>query len=226
MSRSQTATLRATVTTLVGVLFALAMAQDAAAQDRPAGIIDLHIHIAGIGAGDTGCFLSKNMRDNYRFDIYLWAMRVTLAELEEHGDALAVQRLSEELGKSKRIARGVILALDGVMDAHGKLDRARTEVYVPNEYVAREAAKYDNLLFGASVNPARKDWLKRLEWASKNGAVLVKWIPSIMGINPAAPELIPFYRKLKQLELPLLTHPGMERSFSGARDEPADPLRL
>jgi predicted TIM-barrel fold metal-dependent hydrolase len=106
------------------------------------------------------------------------------------------------------------------------LDTNRTEVYVPNEFVAEAAATHRNLLFGASVNPYRHDALERLMWAKEHGAVLVKWIPSIMQIDPSDPRLIPFYQKLIELNLPLLTHAGKERSFSSSADALCDPCRL
>ena len=112
------------------------------------------------------------------------------------------------------------------MDEKGRLDLSRTEVYIPNEFVAAEAAQYPNLHFGASVNPYRRDALERLEQAVELGAVLLKWLPAIQGIDPADEALIPFYEKLKVLDLPLLTHTGDERSFTRADPALGDPQRL
>jgi len=58
---------------------------------------------------------------------------------------------------------------------------------VPNEFVAEMAARHTNLLFGASVNPYRRDALARLEWAKAHGAVLGNGSPPIMEIDPADP---------------------------------------
>ena len=63
----------------------------------------------------------------------------------------------------------VVLALDGVVDANGDLDRSASEIVVPNEFVARETARYTNLWFGASINPYRRDALERLNWAAAPG---------------------------------------------------------
>ena len=189
-------------------------------------ILDMHCHVAGIGAGGSGCFVSKKLRNNFRFNIYMKAFGVTLAEVEEQGDQLLMERLAKGIEESKRVGAAIVLAMDGVMDANGRLDRARTEFYIPNEFVAAEAAKYPNLYFGASINPHRPDALERLQWARDNGALLVKWLPSVQFIDPADPALEPFYRKMMALNLPLLTHAGQERSFTHAQDELADPVRL
>lgn len=190
------------------------------------GVIDLHCHTAGIGGGDSGCFISKRMRDSYKFDIYLKAFGTDRAELESKGDALLVQRIATQLGASRRVEKAVILAMDGVIDTHGELDRNRTEVYVPNEFIATQVARHTNLLFGASINPHRPDALARLDWCAAHGAVLVKWIPSVMHIDPSDERWIPFYKRLIEHKIPLLSHTGQERSFTDARDELCDPVRL
>lgn len=192
----------------------------------PPDIVDMHCHIAGIGAGNSGCFISPDLRDSWRFRIYLRAYGVSQSELEKEGDNLLADRVAGLLAQSKMVKRAVVLALDGVVGKDGMLDKDRTEVYVPNEFVADAVARHRNLLFGASVNPYRKDALERLTRVKAQGAVLVKWIPSIMEIDPADPRLKPFYLKLVELDLPLLTHAGQERSFSSASDAFCDPDRL
>ncbi len=189
-------------------------------------MIDVHCHAAGIGAGDSGCFVSKALQDNFKFGLYLKTFGVTEAELKAQGDGLIMKRMSGQIAASHHVGWAVVLALDGVVNAQGELDLAQTEVYIPNEFVAREVAKYTNLLFGASVNPYRKDALERLDWAKAHGAKLVKWLPPIQEIDPADEKLIPFYQKLVQLQLPLLTHTGFEHSFTRSHDELADPDRL
>lgn len=191
----------------------------------PANIVDMHCHIAGIGVG-SDCFVSPKLRNNWRFNIYLRSFGVSRKELLQKGDAVVGDRISESLAQSKFVSKAVLLALDGVVGPDGKLDTNRTEVYVSNEFVARMAARHTNLLFGSSVNPYRTDALERLEWAKAHGAVLVKWIPPIMDINPDDPRLIPFYRKMVELNLPLLSHTGKEKSFSRADEEYGDPDKL
>lgn len=191
-----------------------------------AKILDLHVHTAGIGAGDSGCFVSRKMRDSYKFSIYLKSFWTSRKELEEQGDQLVIQKISAQLARSERVGAAIILALDGAVNAAGELDRERTEVHVPDEFVQRETAKYTNLFWGASINPKRKDALERLRWAKQNGAKLVKWIPSIMHFDPGDESLRPFYEQLIALRLPLLTHAGKENSFTHAQDELCDPQRL
>jgi hypothetical protein len=193
---------------------------------RPTGYLDMHVHVAGLGNRGSGCFVSEEMRGNIRFPFFLWAMGTSIEQLETQGDAILIQSLSQRLVESNRVGRAVILAMDGVVDQQGELDRSLTQVYVPNSFVATQTARYDNLLFGASVNPLRHDALARLDAVHAQGAVLIKWIPAMMHIDPSDRRLIPFYRRLVEFGLPLLSHAGQERSFPGARDEFGDPEKL
>ena len=192
----------------------------------PPPLVDLHVHTAGIGGGGSGCFVSPELQRSYKFGLYLEAFGVTREELDRDGDALLIRRISEKLTSSSQVGVAVVLALDGAVNAAGDLDSGQTEILVPNEFVARETARYTNLWFGASINPYRRDALERLDWAVTNGAVLVKWIPSIMQIDPSDERLVPFYQRMKAHGLPLLTHAGQERSFTRANDALSDPERL
>ena len=189
-------------------------------------MIDIHCHTAGIGAGGSGCFVSQKLRRSFRYRFFLKSFGVTEQELLAEGDGLVMQRISRTLACSRRVSAAVILALDGVATSNGELDEAETELYIPNEFVAGEVRRYPNLLFGASVNPFRSNALGRLEEVAAAGAVLVKWLPAIQHIDPANPNLIPFYLRLKELDLPLLSHTGNEHSFTRARNELGDPERL
>jgi hypothetical protein len=215
------------ITTLCLAPRLLGRAQSSQPQPLPVlPFTDLHCHTAGLGAGGSGCFVSEQLRHSFRLRFYLKSFGVTEAELLREGDTVVLARLAQRLAASRHVNRAVILALDGVVDARGALDRTRTEIYVPNEFLAAEVPKYPNLSWGASVNPYRPDALARLEWARAHGAVLVKWLPSVQQIDPADERLIPFYRKLVELQLPLLTHTGTEHSFTQADDRLGDPARL
>lgn len=188
--------------------------------------LDCHVHTAGIGSQGSGCYVGKGLRGSWKFPIYLKSFLVSEDELKQHGDGLVMERISALLAKSKTVGAAVILALDGPVDSAGNLDSARTELYVPNDFVAREVRKYPNLLFGASINPKRPDAIARLRKAKADGAVLVKWLPPIMHFDPADTALVPFYLVLKELGLPLLTHAGKESAFNSANEAYGDPKRL
>ena len=217
------------VVVAVAILLALVAGYMLLPADEPpsagGGFVDMHVHTAGIGAGGSGAFVNPTMRRNLRFPLYLRAFGVTEEELEAQGDALVVARVSAAVAASRRVEKAVVLALDGVV-TDGELDRVATQVYVPNDFVAAETAKYDNLCFGASVNPYRRDAIERLGEVHAQGALLLKWIPNIMAIDPNDPMLRLFYETLVALDMPLLSHAGQERSFARAQNWLGDPRRL
>ena len=208
-----------------GAVACLLLSIAAAGTPAAEGYLDMHVHTAGIGAGGSGAFVGAEMRGNLRFRLYLAAFGVSEDELEAEGDGLVIREISAKVAGSEQVARAVILAMDGVVD-DGELDREATQFYVPNDFVAAEVRRYGNLCYGASVNPLRHDALARLEQAREDGALLVKWIPNIMHFDPADAAIEPFYRKLVELDLPLLSHAGREQAFADARDDLGDPRRL
>jgi predicted TIM-barrel fold metal-dependent hydrolase len=189
-------------------------------------IVDIHCHTAGIGAGGSGCFVSPALRKSWKFPIYMRSYGVNEMELWREGDGLVIRRLSETLAGSRCVSKAVVLAMDGVIGDNGEQDAGRTQLFIPNEFVSREVRRYPNLLYGASINPYRSDALDRLAQAAAEGAVLLKWLPAIQEIDPADKRLIPFYNRLTELGLPLLTHTSKESTFTCARDELGDPERL
>jgi len=192
-----------------------------------AHIIDWHVHVAGLGYGDSGNFVNEETRENYRFKYFLKWMDVSEKELEENGDQILIKKLNDKITHSRYVDQAIVLAMDGVIDEKTKtLDKKQTQIYISNQYVAIQTAKYPDLLFGASINPNREDSLELLDEVHQQGAVLIKWIPNIMYIDPSDEKFIPFYKRLVELNIPLLTHTGMENSFANAKDHFADPRLL
>lgn len=192
----------------------------------PSGpIIDMHVHVAGIGAGGSGCYVSPSLRRNWRYRIYLNAFGTSQADLTRYGDRHAMTLLAKGVERSRYVDAAVVLALDGVVE-WGELNLSRTEVYIPNDFVLQETRAYPNLIPAASVNPYRSDALDRLEGVTEAGAVLLKWLPNIQGIRPDDPAIRPFYRRMAELGLPLLTHVGSENSFSRADNSLGEVSRL
>lgn len=189
-------------------------------------IIDMHVHVAGLGYGGSGCFISKRMQESYKLDYYLNAFGVNANDLQQHGDQVLIKHLADTISNAEHIQGAVILAIDGVVDEGGELDRHKTQVYIPNDYIAAQSHLYPSLYFGASINPYRHDALARLDNVKQQGAKLIKWIPNIQQIDPSDPRLTDFYLKMKALDLPLLSHAGQQRSFVDAIDEYGDPERL
>lgn len=150
------------------------------------------------------------MRRKLSTKVVLKTVGATLSEPTLDVDRKFVDYLHRQLDAAPSVDRVVIFAFDGVYDERGELDEARTNLMIPNERAFEVAASHRKLWVGASVNPYRKDALAELVRCAARGAVLVKWIPSAQGFDPADPRVAAFYAKLRDLGLPLLSHVGSE----------------
>jgi predicted TIM-barrel fold metal-dependent hydrolase len=198
-----------------------------ARQEIKKSLIDIHTHIM-CEKKTNACFLNDKFKKHWKYKIYLKAFDITKREIDEKGDDVFAHRLSELIRESQFVSKAVVLPIDGYYDKNGVLNLTKTQVMVGNKFVLEQTKKFNNLLYAASVNPYRIDALNELTKAKADGALFVKWIPCIMGIDPASddPQLKSFYQKLVELKLPLLSHTGEEHSFIDSDDKLCDPQKL
>jgi uncharacterized protein len=181
--------------------------------------IDVHVHLAGRGTDGSGCWISPAFRRRPTY-LLLRLRHGTGTDPEWAAQVAARVRDSE-------LDRAVALGFDGVYDARGALDRARTQMLVPHAWTFEVCRRFPELLPGPSVNPGRRDAMDALEACVEGGAVLLKWLPSVQGIDPSSPAHLPFYRRLAEAGIPLLVHSGgSEQTFAEISPPLADLERL
>ena len=194
-------------------------------------LIDHHTHIAGIGSGNTNTFVNPKMRTwshpfhHLKFKVYLSAAGV---EDVAQADKELARRLADLVEHIGQHGKHRLLAFDKNYRHDGSVNLEKTEFYVPNEYVFALSEQYPDLFApNISVNPYRTDALEELEkWAGR-GALVVKWLPNAMGINPSDERCDGFYRKMKELGLILLSHGGEEKAVEADEDQKlGNPLLL
>ncbi len=185
-------------------------------KNKQKGYIDIHIHPFAEGEKGRGSFISESLKKSLfmkaaRF-FYLDDERIAGGRYTEFS-LKGLPQIIEESGLKK----AVVLAMDGIY-TDGTLDRDRTSLYISNDFVRALSQRNDKLLFGASVNPKRRDREDELERVKENGAVLVKIIPNTQDIDLSNKKFLPYYRKLVELDLPLLVHTGYEHA-TGVTDQ-------
>lgn len=186
--------------------------------------IDVHAHLGGVGACGSGISVSPRFRRSIPFRAILRQLRVTPQEMER-ADDLYLERMAQMVRAGGTFDKAVALAMDGLW-RDGAIDRERSPLVVPNDWARDAARKHPELLYGASVSPLRPDALDELDRVADDGAVLCKWLPNVMGIDPGDARHRPFYKKLASLGLPLLCHSGKEFSLPGGVQHLGDPTRL
>ena len=189
----------------------------------PAKLVDYHTHVAGIGVGTNGTFVNPRMLTwrhpvyKFRFKIYLSAGAVRDVE---RADQQIVERLARLVGNIEGHGKHRLLAFDKNYHRDGRVNLAKTEFYVPNDYVFYIAEEHPDLFEPVtSINPYRPHALKELERCAELGARQVKWLPNAMGIDPSDELCDPFYRKMKELDLVLLSHGGEEKAVEAKEDQ-------
>lgn len=170
--------------------------------------IDVHAHLAGVGTGGSGCWISPRFRRRAVFRYLRWRMRITDEMMRDSVDQAWAATLAARV-RASELDRAVVLGFDGAYDAAGRLDETRSQMVVPPDWVFEACGRdRDALLPGPSINPFRRDAMERLEECIERGAVLIKWLPSAQAIDPSSPKLAGFYRRAAEARLPLLIHSG------------------
>lgn len=190
-------------------------------------LVDIHAHAGCLDDGGTTCFVSERMKKEKvmfffsKYEALFDAFGVKKEDLTRRGNPYFFEHVSQTVEKSSCLEAVVLLALDGTYRLNDSApDYANTDYMVRNSFVAEQVAKFPNLLWGASVNPLRKDFREELKMSWEKGAVLVKLIPPIQGLRLDDEEaevkarLTEFYQLLKKYELPLLVHLDEEGTFS------------
>jgi hypothetical protein len=189
-------------------------------------VIDCHVHLAALRTKDNGCDISPRLLNSSLFRFLSWKQGLPIEDAARFNQKY-VEDLLSELRRSRYVEQAVLLGMDGVYDSNGRLDDGKTEFLVGNDYVLNLAGSYpDKFLSGVSINPQRRDAVEELERCAAAGAVLVKVLPNSQGFDPGDRRYVPFYRKLAQLKLPLLSHVGYEFTLAGQDQSAGDPDRL
>lgn len=192
---------------------------------------DCHVHLLGLGDSGGGAWVNPGMREwmhpllytQYRF--FLNAACVD-ESLEVDNDY--VKRLLADQAGLAAGTRLMLLAFDYAYDADGRRLDESSHFHVPNNYARDVARRHPgHFEWTASIHPYREDALSALEQAARDGARAVKWLPPSMNIDPASPRCDAFYETLARLDLPLLSHGGVERAVHVPDAQKlGNPLRL
>lgn len=181
-------------------------------RETPAAKVDIHIHLAGVGCCDSGCWTSPKFRQRYTFRLIRFLHKITERQMSSTVDQDWAERISQLVAESE-MDFGVVLGFDGVY-CDGHFDERRSQMVIPPSWVFKVCEQYPNLLPGPSINPFRADAMDLLDYAIEHKACLIKWIPTTQNIDPSSPKIKAFYEKMLAADLPLLVHTGGEKTFA------------
>ncbi len=194
-----------------------------ATESQPA-VLDLHVHLLGVGQGGTGCMISPAIQRGALFKLLIH--KLGLRERAETLDEAYVLALEEQL-RGSGLNRCLLIGQDAMYDAAGKPDWRRTQFYVPNDYVAAVARRFSDVMLPcASINPARRDAVDELDRCLAIGVTALKIHPPIQGVDIADKVHRKFFRRCAEAGALVLVHTGHERSAAVVDIELARPEKL
>jgi predicted TIM-barrel fold metal-dependent hydrolase len=178
---------------------------------RESDVIDVHVHLGGpAGENEAMYFWSESFQKTASFE----AIKLVTGLGGHQVTGLRyLSVLLQQIQQSRHVDRAVLLGLDMYHDEDGVRRPEHTNLFVANAYLEHMCAIYPEFLYGCSVHPYCHDALERLWRCARGGAVLCKWLPSSMGVDPTHPLAVRFYRALAALDLPLLIHVGREATI-------------
>lgn len=174
---------------------------------------DIHVHLTGVGTGESGCRVSADFQERYTFRLIRRLYGITPEQMVSTVDSDWVDMIVGWVTESE-LDYAVVLGFDGVYSRDGSMDESCTQMIVPADWVFASCRRHRCLLPGPSINPFRRDAMAVLEKAVEQGAALIKWLPMAQGIDPSDPRTKDFYRVLAAERIPLLIHMGGERTFA------------
>ena len=198
----------------------------------PARQWDCHAHLVGTGDSGSGIRLNPQM-ESPRYPLQ-YAQRLfylnagCAGDSPQRVDVAYVERLLALMEGMRPGAKLMLMAFDHCHNDDGTPAPEQSAFHVPNEYPMAVARRHPRQFeWTASIHPYRRDAVEALRAAAANGARAVKWLPAAMNIDPASPRCDPFYAALIALDMPLITHGGMERAVHvGDRQRLNNPLAL
>jgi predicted TIM-barrel fold metal-dependent hydrolase len=195
-----------------------------------ARLVDFHTHVLAIGTSVKDAFVNPKMRSGINLERLKFLIYNSAADVKniDNADQEYVNRLVRLARGSKRHGKYRILAFDKHYNSDGTVDLSKTNMYVPNDYIVDLARQYGDIFLPViSLHPYRRDAVDELEKWAKAGVKYIKWLPNAMGMDPADRAIEPFYRKMKEHNMILLSHGGEEQAVDAEEDqELGNPLRL
>ena len=197
----------------------------------PNRLVDVHLHLIGNGKTGSGVEVNPTWMSLWhplrRARTYVYMSASGVSDPEQ-ADRLYVERLVRLTNAFPAGTRFFLYAMDRHYLPNGEIDPVATTYYVPNDYLWTVYQRHPKLFVPVpSIHPYRKDALEELErWAGR-GCRFLKWLPNSHGMDPLDPKLIPFYKRMKELRVTLLTHTGDEQAIDADNHQHlGNPLRL
>ncbi|MCP3670690.1 MAG: amidohydrolase family protein [Gammaproteobacteria bacterium] len=184
--------------------------------------IDIHTHL-----------LSPKVEFNRLYDkitisFFAKSLGVDPKQLREHPYETYVAAMAKSIEESVHLKKACIFGVDLRLDKNGtEIDRDPTVCAMSDDVVAVARRFPDQFIPFFSINPRRKDALEQIDRQIENGCRGAKFLQNYWGVDTNDDRFIPYYKKLREHNIPLIIHVGSEYSIDSFTEyEGTDMLRL
>ena len=192
-------------------------------------VIDVHTHLAGLGHGGTGCYVTPQKFNSPMFRAMRWMLGIYSAHKSGRLDQSYLELLDNEIlsaSANGALDAVAIYAHDRIYTESGDIQSSGQELYVPNDYVftcAERESMRGRYLPAVSVHPYRRDALDETARWIERGAVALKWLPNSQCMDPRDRRCNPIFDLLALKKVPLIAHTGGEHTVRVVRPELGNP---
>lgn len=184
--------------------------------------IDIHTHLAGIGAGGTGCAVSPRMRRSLTYHAMMLATGMRARGAQGREDAAFGDFVAATVAGARELDYACLFAMDGAYTPQGDFRPADSHLFVPNAHLFEVCRKSPKLLPVISVNPDRPDAVAELErWGPM--AVALKWLAPMQKFELDPLRHARVLDALQELGLPVIVHSGCEHTFPAMEQRLGNP---
>ena len=184
---------------------------------------DAHVHFIGENPA-CGNHLSPRKKNSLLGRYFMWRLGYNGKSSIE--DFYLHRLLSHLADPENPIRRVILLGLDAVHDPDGTRRLDRTEFALSNDYLIELGRRHPALIPAVSIHPYRRDAIDELERCFEAGARFLKWLPNSQDFDPADSRIKPFYRRLADRGMIVITHTGFEHTIRPYQQSYGDPARL
>ncbi len=148
-----------------------------------------------------------------------------VSSLKDELDDLYAHNLVKNIQDSGLDA-AVVLAQDIPYSDSGEKMPDAAQFYVPNAYVAALGEKHPEIIPACSIHPGRPDAMDELEKCIEAKMPVLKLLPNCLNIDYTDKKHIPFWERMAEADMILLTHTGGEMTVKVYDPSFGDPNKL
>ncbi|WP_143959253.1 amidohydrolase family protein [Litoribacter populi] len=185
---------------------------------------DYHMHLLGLGTKERDIWVNPTVLSLIHPFDFLKAkvfMNASGIRNKKKADEQYLNQLFQLIEKIPIAGKYCLFAWEKCYDLNGEVNLKDTKIHISNDYVFRICQRLpDKLVPVVSIHPYRTDAVIELEKWAKKGVKMVKWMPATMGMDPSEPRCVPFYQKMKDLDMVLISHAGEEETVPVEKFQP------